>query len=450
LAKERKLNIARARHFMRPYTIPIPPDGDYPHAPGESRRRIWSRVEVPVGALYDEDGRAHVWGIVVLKGSPNTERKIADINGAVGEIFDKTTIVDYKCSVCGKTRTEAWNDLDSEKVRMAVDRREMFTNLFKFFSFRCPLAEIHRMEGTPGVCAQCGYAASMAKGGPEANAYFDKWKSYYVKNKSAAAPATPPEPAAPIHVELEDWSFNFDIILELASMIGINHRVLAALGGFERADFHDVESGKFIAPDPEEKHSMRIVRAVGYAQQLIVEYNQLRNLYRMHNPPKAVIAMVEGAGIARSRLEEISAAMPEIDVTFMDRIYRFWQEKKPRDTFNFALQRIAERLIILIKTKAPQDITGLFTTFAKTFIGGIIKGEALLTKPGYFNWNLIYGAKTDKETSEFDADAVESETVDAAPDEESPVGDDAFDVEAPEEGDDDTPQDLIRVSGIDN
>jgi len=445
--EETKLNEARSWLYMRPYSTPIPPDGPWGHFPGFSRRRIWTLAAPPIGAYYDEDGREHKWTIAVL--SDGTERKIADINSS-GAPFDNSLVVDYKCAICGITRTTAREALDSEKVTSAIEKREMATNLFRFYSFRCPKAEIHEM--VDGKCKLCGYTNTLSRdiNATDAAAYFATYRAQYIKNKAAPAPPSPPVAPEPPKITMPDWSFNFDIILELSNLIGVNHRVIAALGGFERVDFKDVSSGKFIAPDPEEKHSLRVARVVSYAQMLNLQYNQLRNIATLYNPPKTIMQLVDDAGLARSRHRELAQVMAAFDKDFLPRIHQFWRQNKPRDTFNFVLQSICEKLLAMIHMPGVgEEFTKIFKDFAREFVAKIIRGEELLTKPGYFNWSIIYAAKTDRE-EQFDADNEDGDEVDAAVDDEedSPVGSNGFDVETPD--DDEDQQDLIRINGVDN
>lgn len=448
-AEENKINETREWKYMRPYSAPIPPDGPWEHFPGFSRRRLWTLAVPPIGASYDESGREHKWTIAVFV--DGAERKIADINTS-GAPFDNTKVADLKCGICGLTRTAARESLDPVKVRTAVEKREMAANLFRFYSFRCPKAEIHNMKD--GVCVVCGYTEAFARDpNSEASAaYFTTYRAHYIKNKAAPAPPSPPVAPEPPKIDIPEWSFNFDIILELSNLIGVNHRVLAALGGFEKIDFKEVTNGKFIAPEPEDKHSLRVIRVVSYAQMLNLQYNQLRNLAQLHNPPKHISQIVDDAGLPRSRHKELAQVLAQFDVEFLPRIHQFWRVNKPRDTFNYVLQSICEKLLAMIRLPgAAEEFIKIFTEFAREFVNKIIAGEELLTKPGYFNWNLIYATKSDREET-FDADDDDgAETTAAAADDEedSPVGSNGFDIETPEEGDDDA-QDLIRVSGIDN
>lgn len=445
-AEEDKINTARAWYYSRAYSAPIPPDGPWEHFPGFSRRRIWTLAAPPLSLSYDDVGREHKWTIAVF--ADGTERKIAEIN-ASGAPFDNSKVTDLKCGICNLTRMAARESLDSEKVREAIEKREMAANLFRFYSFRCPKAEIHNMKD--GACTLCGYTEAYARdpNSEAATAYFTTYRAHYVKNKAAPAPPSPPVPAEPPKIPTPEWSFNFDIILELSNLIGVNHRVLAALGGFEKVDFKEVTSGSFIAPEPEDKHSLRVTRVVSYAQMLNLQYNQLRNLASIHNPPKHIAQLVDEAGLPRSRHKELAQVLAPFDPDFLPRIHQFWRERKPRDTFNFVLQSICEKLLMMIRLPgAAEEFVKIFTAFARELITKIIAGEELLTKPGYFNWNLIYATKTDREES-FDADDESEEPAPADDEEDSPVGAASFDVEMPEEGDDD-PQDLIRVAGIDN
>lgn len=442
---EAKLDTARAWRYACSYSTPIPPDGPWEHFPGFSRRRIWTLAVPPLGASYDEAGREHKWTVAIF--ADGSERKIAEIN-ASGAPFDNSKVVDLKCGICNLTREAARESLDAEKVRAAIEKREMAANLFRFYSFRCPKAEIHNMKD--GACTLCGYTEALSRdpNSEAAAAYFTTYRAHYVKNKAAPAPPSPPVPDAPPKIPTPEWSFNFDIILELSTLIGVNHRVLAALGGFEKVDFKEVTNGSFIAPEPEDKHSLRLARVASYAQMLNLQYNQLRNLAQIHNPPKHIAQIVDDAGLPRSRYKELSQVLEPFDRDFLPRIHQFWREHKPRDTFNFVLQSICEKLLAMIRLPgAAEEFVKIFTAFAQTFITKIIAGEELLTKPGYFNWSLIYATKSDREES-FDADDESEEPAPADDEEDSPVGASSFDVEAPEEGDDD-PQDLIKVSGID-
>jgi hypothetical protein len=403
-----------AAAVRRPIRLPTPPNYDTPHFAGQARRRTYNGAPLSLPERYGVDGHKHKWDLLVIDG------KDYDL-GQYCKALPEGRPASVKCTVCKITREDA-AEAEEAAVAAAIAAKAEEENFFRFYTFRCPVNKIH----TPNC--SCGWART--------HEYYKKYRSQYLIDK---APAVPPAPAAlplPETPELDEYQYNFDVITDLAAKLQINYRLLASLGGYEREDLAKVESGEYVPREVESRYATRVFKIIGYIRALCVEYNQLRNLNSIAAPPKKILDFAL-AQIPRAEFAKL-IELPPVPPNILSTVEFRRRTMKPSGFLEAILQIFCELL-------AKISVHPIGMEFVKGFVSGILSGEALVSKPGYFNWGLIYGKPLSEKQEEEADDTGEAEKEND--DEEGDVMSmDAFDVEKDEEGDE---PNLIRLDGVD-
>lgn len=368
-----------------------------------NKKPIAKPENVSLARIYDENGRPHVWNIFLVETTADgkltsTEYKNSDIAAMVesGKTFlDKFS--DAKCSVCGILRSTV-STLSEEKIRDSLHALRAVSNFFRFYENRCPVGGLHEF-GSSTNCAKCLMKLEFVANSSSSDAlsYYRKHKAVYGREKaefkfhqveegvSIATPLT-------AYPEYDEWSFNFNQILDLATKLKINHRLLSAIGSMEKQEYDDVLTGAFIPLEPEERTSTKIFVMSSYVKNLFTEYNMLKNFHKLHKPSAELLGIIDESAIPKHKLFELGKVLPDIFNDYNARFNYFKRSKKPRDIFNFCLGSLCEKCLIILddKSKETEKLRQLFVEY---FIKKILRGEELFTKPGYFNWSSLYNEK---------------------------------------------------------
>ena len=396
-----------------------------------------------LGRLYDEDGTPHKFDILVCAGTPPVDIRASEVAKTLesGKRFTEK-IIDRKCSVCGVLRSMS-ADVPDDVVIASLKNKRAVDNFFRFYEYRCPEGGLHEMKN--GVCVKCEL-------GKDNKAYYKKYNAKYSAEMAAQSVTSRPEPALArvislAHIEeYRDWVYNFNVVLELANSLSVNHQLILVLGAIERQPYAEVKSGKFIPREVEDRYATRILLADSYVKNLMMEYNQLRYFHRLVKPPYELANIVAGSGLPKHRLSELVTLLPEIYDDYTARFTAVQMTKKPKDTLLFCIQTLCEKCL-LIFSGGSEPIDKLRKSFVVYFMGKILKADELLTKPGYFNWSLLYGDREDTvDKREYAADDDEGPAENTGiSDDESPFAMDAFDVDIDPDADPDDDQNDVRV-----
>jgi hypothetical protein len=214
-----------------------------------------------------------------------------------------------------------------------------------------------------------------------------------VKEQGAASSATD------MAAEYATWAANFNIILTLAGHLKINHRLLSALGSVEKQEYADVQSGAFIPPEIEDKNSTRAITIDAHIKNLLTEYNQLRNFHKLTRPSPYLAAIVEASGINKHKIAELSKVLPSVFNDHTARLDYFRKHKKAREIVAFCIQSFCE-MCLRLWDDPHKETEKLRHAFVEYIVRKTLRGEELISKPGHFNWSLLYGDKDAKEKTE--------------------------------------------------
>lgn len=391
------------------------------------KNRRWLDPNASLSRIYDEDGNAHAWTIYITEKTldgklERKEYKNNDVAALVesGTRFDEK-ITDRKCSICGVL----WSTVDKlseAKIRDSLHARQMVSNFFRFYENRCPKAGLHDFD-EKGVCTKCAMSNSFltANTSPSALSYYREYKDIYEKERAEFASA---EATVEISVaesskktrtdeqnnyeeEYAKWTPNFNVVLDLANKLKINQRLLSALGAVEKQEYSDVQSGAYIPPEIDERNATRIFVVNTHVKNLITEYNQVRFFHRLVKPPIDLSTLIDSSGINKHKIAELSKKLPEVFNNYNARFTYIQRVKKPREIVAFCIQSFCE-ICLHIWNDADKDTEKLRHNFVAYIVKKILRAEELLTKPGQFNWSLLYGDKEGKATKEYDSNVSRS------------------------------------------
>jgi hypothetical protein len=375
--------------------------------PPAAKTRQWIRNKAAtLSRIYDEDGGLHKWDIFVIdaEGETRKELKGADITA----MLDKNTkftdeITDWRCSQCGVLRSSIAT-LSEAKIHDSLQARQRVSNFFRFYESRCPKGGLHEIAAD-GKCAKCSMASAFLLGITAAGLnYYREYRDVYMREREEFS--TPyseyvPQPPAPDTLaerfaeEYMNWSANFNIILDLANKLKVNHRLLSALGSIEKQEYDAVQSGAYIPYEVEDKKSTRSFVVDTHIKNLITEYNQLRYFHKLVKPSMDLTIIIDSSGINKHKIADLVKSLPLIFNDYNDRFAYFQRHKKAREIVAFCIQSFCE-MCLLIWDASDKETEKLRHDFVGYIVKKILRGEELFSKPGHFNWSLLYGDKTDE------------------------------------------------------
>ncbi len=412
---ETSREIEKRRRRVNACTGPI-----YGNTSGVSKRKF-VRQDVKLGRIYDANGIKHKFDQVVIN-KQAVPMKMIPYGAAVG--------CDRVCSACGVKLSETDN-ISEVAILDSLDKINQQDNFYKFYELRCPEGGLH--EGSP--CEKCKFDGRNL-------AYFKKYHERYTKDRANLAPKkvekiTPESDVVDLSKKYANWSYNFNSLISLAAEFGIDQKLLQALGATYGVDYSSILSGQYIPPEPETRNDTRIYTLTSYITEFTRLYNQFRGHVSNPKPTQFIIRVVEQIPVAdHIKLAQLPQLSSIVKVNIAD-LEWFRANRKPRDIVSWLLQYLCEMLLNVV------GHPGIYPGVRKlivAYLEKIIRADMLVSKPGYFNWSLIYGEKEEKSRDSnysFDAD-----THDDDDDDESPLNTSDIDME-----EQDSDENQIRVEG---
>lgn len=439
LAHESVLDQYRAYIVAQPY-------GEV--QPVHSPTRRWSDPHASLSRVFDETGAEHRWTkyLVKIGDDPVIEVTTKSLAADADKPF-AGKVIDRKCAHCGQLES-AVGALSETKIRAALRSRHLRNNFFRFYEHRCPAGGLHESVVTDaGVapCSKCGLAP-----GTTPAEYFAKYASTYADARhddvGVVAPTAKPMPdTSKFNADYADWTYDFSIVLDLASKISVNHRLLSALGAYVGVQYADILSGAYIPGESDDRQSTRAAVVNSHVHTLLAEYNRLRYYSNMLKPPYDLAAVVDASNYPRHLLAGLESALPDVYDDYNERYLHVSIAKRPREIVEFCIQAFCQRCL-RIWSDGDDAASRLRRDFVTYVTKKILRGEELMTKPGHFNWSLLHG---DAKEKAYDSNTArdEPEEQQAAEDtEDDPMTTDAFDVE-PGDDDDGDSSNTIRLEG---
>jgi predicted DNA-binding protein YlxM (UPF0122 family) len=227
-----------------------------------------------------------------------------------------------------------------------LNARHVINNFFRFYENRCPKGALHEFgEGTK--CSKCNIDNSyiLNSNSKDAMNYYREFKSTYIKERDEFSLAETPTPtkAKPVpdvgkyEKEYANWTFNFNVVLDLANKLKVNHRLISALGSVEKQEYNDIQSGAYIPPEAEMRNDTRIYVVNTHVKNLITEYNQMRFFHRLVKPPMDLSTIIDGSGINKHKIADLHKRLPDIFDDYNARFAYVQRYKKPREIVSFCI-----------------------------------------------------------------------------------------------------------------
>ena len=382
-------------------------------------------VQVPITAVYDEDGRRHDWGQAVTYYYSGTSPPAAEVEikgGPAGvkaaredgTLTPEMVLVDIACSVCG-VRASAVSELDSAKVERSVRAASELDSFFVFYESRCPSGGLglHDWVGASQVCSRCGLAAAILKEvalgstvkSTGARAYYDKYSARFVSERNqirkVAVPASTKwaeDLAADASLrsladqEAAAWRPDYTLIVRAAELAGVPPAVIEAIGNTEGREYADIIEGRGIPPPPTAPSDPRIFTADAEVRLFLADYSVLCNTGRFAKLQPAAADLLAGAEVPKHEYGDLPRVFTDISKGYHAVFAAIARTRPPADAYTFAVQSLCRMALEVAEKEhrgAPIWAGRLALAFAKRELGVILRGQKLFSKPGTFNWAIF-------------------------------------------------------------
>ncbi len=426
------LRVVRALASLKPYY-------DF----GFIRTQQYVPVDVPITALYDEDGLPHDWSKnviyyyapakravggaktrepreteekeaaapaekesareLVVKGGPAGVKKALES----GELTPGMALVDLECSVC-HTRMSRVADLDSAKAWKSLRAASEIDSFFVFYESRCPEGELHDWDETK--CRKCGLESAVVKevaGGrasknKRAREYYDRHAAKFAQERREArekvveagpAREAPPEVDPSAVERAKAWRPDYTVIVRAAELAGVTPATIEAIGAMEGREYEAIVEGRGAPPPPTAPSDPRIYAADAEVRLFLSDYSILRNFVRARKPPQALVDLVAAAGVPKHEYAGLAGALPDVGAGYNETFAAVVRFRPPADAYAFAIQSLC-RFVLEVANLAnakniPDWAARLAGSFAKQELQTIMRSQKLFSKPGSFNWAIF-------------------------------------------------------------
>lgn len=354
-------------------------------------------VESSISRLYDTEGRPHKFDIIITEKGETTRAEIAK-NLTLGVPVPQE-ILDSKCSTCGILKSEV-ESLDPKVVLEAIAEATVIGNFFRFYEFRCPEGAFH--EYAKGICEKCNMSTSMFtnSNNTPAKEIYAKYAEVWDDEKKMLKP---PEtirivgqiaPPADFSSKFETWVYSTTAVLELAEKVSVDAKYLLSLGGMEKHTFEEMPEFVDDLPEPEYMYDSRAYRVSAYVMKIITSYLGLRGYFEIIKPLWLVKSIVDASKLTGDSLQKEISSLPSINTDYLAEFKWVRTNRSPKTTLEFALHSLCTILLNVWSDSAVAQ------AFVRGMVNYIMNSEEVLSKPGYFNWGLVFGVQQTPETQE--------------------------------------------------
>lgn len=430
------------------------------YAPSKlSMHYVWR--DVGLGLRYGINGHQHVFDVYVYdKGKISLVDANANLQAGKGMKYE---VSDRICSICGVSESKA-HDLDNEKIRNALENKSIVENFLRMYETRCPVEGVH--EYIKGICRKCGMPENIRETPEKASQFVEKYRKVYEKDlkRAYAFPLSEStgviRPTKPLPKSLdeyvEQYSYKYEKIVELNSKLKTNVHAFVAIGATENIEYADIMSGKYIAPEPEEKSSHHIYKVVSYVYMLIREYNQLRHSATL-KLGYDLQTIIDKSGIKKNDLSQLGK-LSSIAEHFTEILGEMAAKKVPKRILEFAIESLAVKLLTIYTLKDPVS-ESVRRGFVEYFVKKILRSEELTSLADFTQWALFRRGEQEEEETynsnyDYEHGLETEEALDRDKEENEDYGStdevfgmDAFDIDIVEGAPDDLDDNDVKTEG---
>jgi hypothetical protein len=390
------------------------------HTLDHDDRQRHADTRVPLGAIFDEEGRRHDWerrASFVFRLPGGGESVVPNKGGGgvaearrEGLLPFAAVLVDVECGGCGVRASRA-GALSGARIAAALRMRSEADAFFAFFASRCPEGERHSWvaasppAGAPAGggasrCARCGLGSAPGGGGrPEGAAafyerYAETWRRERAAAKAAGAPAPGPAPGGPPGgpppPPLAPWVPDFTRVVRAAALAETTPAALEALACAEGREWADVVEGRGAPPPPASPEDPRVFAADAEVRSFLSDFNRLLTAARGGHPPPEALA-----DVPRHEWGRLPELLPDVGRDYLAARAEV-RAARPAEIFAFTVQSLCEMALRIAGAGeapgAPPWLGPLGRRVAREGLEKVLRGQRLMSKPGPLDWGLFSAA----------------------------------------------------------
>jgi hypothetical protein len=419
------------------------------HTLRHADRRHHADPRVPLGAVFDEEGRRHDWvqrAAFVYRLPGGGEAVVPNKGGGgvaearrEGRLPPHAVLVDVECGGCGVRASRA-GALSGPRIAAALRMRAEADAFFAFYATRCPEGETHAWvavaagaagapagappgapPGAPGGagasrCARCGLGSAPAGGGrPEGAAAFyerhaEAWRRARAAGEAAGAPPArrpaggPPAggPSPPPPPALAPWVPDFTRVVRAAALAGTTPAALEALACAEGREWADVVEGRGAPPPPAKPEDPRVFAADAEVRSFLSDFNRLLTAARGGHPPPEALA-----DVPRHEWGRLPELLPDVGRDYLAARAEV-RATRPAEIFAFTVQSLCEMALRIAgageAAGAPPWLGPLGRRVAREGLEKVLRGQRLMSKPGPIDWGLFSAAPPGDDSADGEED----------------------------------------------
>jgi hypothetical protein len=394
-------------------------------------------VDVPITALYDEDGLRHDWDrrVGYVFSTPSGAEVVVDCAGCgpgeltrarvvrardSGALTPDMVLTDLVCPVCG-TRASAVGALDVGKTERSLRAADEIRSFFGFYESRCPAGADRALHDWKGrACARCGLdedtveevAAGRAVKSKRARAFYDRFAAQFARDRRAVTGAVPPptappstpraEVAAPVLAEAEAWKPDYTLVVRAAELAGVSPATIEAIGDTAGREYADVTEGRGVPPPPTAPSDPRLYAADAEVRLFLADYSTLRHAARLVKPPVAISEILAAAGVPKADLPDLPQHLPDVGPGYRA-LFEALSRRAPADAYTYAIQSLCRMALAVAGVGgegSPEWLARLGRAFATHELALILRGQKLFARPGTFSWAVFETGEEGAETQD--------------------------------------------------
>jgi hypothetical protein len=393
------------------------------HTLDHDDRQRHADARVPLGAIFDEEGRRHDWerrASFVFRLPGGGESVVPNKGGGgvaearrEGLLPFAAVLVDVECGGCGVRASRA-GALSGARIAAALRMRSEADAFFAFFASRCPEGERHSWvaasppAGAPAGggasrCARCGLGSAPGGGGrPEgAAAFYERYAETWRRERAAAkaaeeaagapapgpAPGGPPPPPPP---PLAPWVPDFTRVVRAAALAETTPAALEALACAEGREWADVVEGRGAPPPPAAPEDPRVFAADAEVRSFLSDFNRLLTAARGGHPPPEALA-----DVPRHEWGRLPELLPDVGRDYLAARAEV-RAARPAEIFAFTVQSLCEMALRIAGAGeapgAPPWLGPLGRRVAREGLEKVLRGQRLMSKPGPIDRGLFSAA----------------------------------------------------------
>lgn len=355
---------------------------------GENRRRRIPRLGI--NRIYGIDGHVHKWDKMTIG-----DRTLVDSDFITAIDNDQPLRArdrsDLVCSICSAKKSSTGGFENDAKIIAVLHKQVGIVNFYRFYESRCPAGGNHEWteKSATFTCGKCSFVQ-----GKQSTEYYDKWYTAYSAEKmelnDIGIVSTTEVKEKPKNKSSVEWSFDYNIITKFAEVFEIRPRIIMAIGIPEIIDWNSIVAGTWTPPAITFRDHPRIYAIRGIISNLVRGYNRLRMFGRIFRVPQSVIMLIESAGINRANMNTIAETLPVLPA-FDEDFDTIYAQQSPAEIIEWLLEKFCDACIWFVEQTPVEPARTLMQKYVREYVTDVVKSEELTSKPGYFNWSLIYG-----------------------------------------------------------